>query len=132
MYHQIIPHFIPYIITQIYVTNSLGLSTIKCTYDTISKIHLFLASIFSYHILSMDKAAKMGTNVRAAEWALKRDSKGKSNISPYQVRNLKKAISLGSKSKKKSKRSKTKISAEDLAELKQVTKRAQDILNKYK
>ena len=80
----------------------------------------------------MDKS-KLGTDPRAAEWALKRHFDGKSKLSPYQVRNLLKATkTASSNSKDKKPKSKTKVSAEDLAELRVLSKRTSDILKKYK
>ena len=45
---------------------------------------------YDNHILSMDKEGKL----RAAEWALKRHYDGKRKLSPYQRREIEKAISL--------------------------------------
>ena len=75
--------------------------------------------IFHPHISSMNSNDKMGTDARAAEWALKRHFEGKSNVSPHQLRNISKATNLASKSKKaKKKRSITQVTSEDLEELK--------------
>ena len=75
----------------------------------------------------MDKNGKM----RAAEWALKRHYEGKSKLSPYQLRNIRKSISYEKKTTATGGKIKPKISSEDLAELKTLTKRANMILNKY-
>ena len=85
----------------------------------------------------MDRKQKMGTDQRAAEWALKRHLEGKTKLSPYQLRNIKKAISTASEgrdtktTKTKTKTSSLQVSYKDLDELKKITKRANDILQKY-
>ena len=85
----------------------------------------------------MDSKQKMGTDQRAAEWALKRHLEGKTKLSPYQLRNIKKVISTASEgrdtktTKTKTKTSSLQVSYKDLDELKKITKRANDILQKY-
>jgi len=83
----------------------------------------------------MDRKQKMGTDQRAAEWALKRHLEGKTKLSPYQLRNIKKVISTSSEgtktTKTKTKTSSLQVSYKDLDELKKITKRANDILQKY-
>ena len=70
---------------------------------------------------------------RAAEWELKCHIDGKSKLSPYQVHNLLKATKIASSnSKDKKPKPKTKVLAEDLAELRVLSKRTSDILKKYK
>ena len=76
----------------------------------------------------MDKKGKM----RAAEWALKRHYDGKSKLSPYQLRKLEKSIMSTQKQPKNVSTKATKMTAEDMDELKRITKRANYILNKYK
>ena len=75
----------------------------------------------------MDKNGKM----RAAEWALKRHNQGKSKLSPYQLRNIRKSLSLVKNETATDGKIKPKISSEDLAEFKKLTTRANMILNKY-
>ena len=85
----------------------------------------------------MDSKLKMGMDQRAAEWALKRHLEGKTKLSPYQLRNIKKVISTSSEgrdtktTKTKTKTSSLQVSYKDLDELKKITKRANDILQKY-
>ena len=85
----------------------------------------------------MDSKQKMGADQRAAEWALKRHLEGKTKLSPYQLRNIKKVISTASEgrdtktTKTKTKTSSLQVSYKDLDELKKITKRANDILQKY-
>ena len=79
----------------------------------------------------MDKEGKM----RATQWALQQHQEGKSKLSPYQVRNLKKvtASTRGKMTKTTDKTKKyTKVSAQDMHELKKLNKRARDIMNKYR
>ena len=91
----------------------------------------FLQDFFNYLILSMDKSGKLGSDARAAEWALKRHFNGNGKRSPHQVYNLLKAARTASSSKKKQHKPQSKISNEDLAKLKDLTKRASEILKKY-
>ena len=85
----------------------------------------------------MDRKQKMGTDQRAAEWVLKRHLEGKTKLSPYQLRNIKKVISTSYEgrdtktTKTKTKTSSLQVSYKDLDELKKITKRANDILQKY-
>ena len=81
----------------------------------------------------MDKSENDG-KVRTVEWALKRHFEGKSELSPYQVCNIMKTVTSASRSKTSTtkKKKNRKVSAEDLAEFKKITKQANDILLKYK
>ena len=70
--------------------------------------------------------------MRAAEWALKRHYDCKSKFSPYQLRKLEKSIMSTKKQPKSVSTKPTRITTNDMEELKRITKRANYILNNYK
>ena len=91
------------------------------------------------------KSGVMGTNENAVKWALTRNQEGKSTLSPYQVRKMRKTISPSKstrrphKVKDGSSSSKQKVSTEDFSKLKEIVNKtselieqASDILKNYK
>jgi hypothetical protein len=92
------------------------------------------------------KSGVMGTNENAVKWALTRNQEGKSTLSPYQVRKMRKTISPSKSTRKphkvkdgSSSSSKQQVSTEDLSKLKEIAdktsaliEQATDILKNYK
>ena len=74
----------------------------------------------------------MSTHPRAAEWALKRHLDGKSKLSPYQLRNIMKAINSASSTTKQKDNKNISMMSKDLDKLKKITNQANEILQKYK
>ena len=91
------------------------------------------------------KSGVMGTNKNAVKWALTRNQEGKSTLSPYQVRKMRKTISPSKSTRKPHKvksgssSGKQQVSTEDLSKLKEIAdktsaliEQATDILKNYK
>ena len=90
------------------------------------------------------KSGVMGTNKNAAKWALTRNQEGKSTLSPYQVRKMRKTISPSKSTRRPHKvkdgsSSNQQVSTEDLSKLKEIAdktseliEQATDILKNYK